>query len=656
MDADINNFDFSTRNQYFNALVIFSNRSVVSIEHEMTNQSFHNLLPEGQPVPSQFIRLLGLHTSFAPTPKAIPPEEYMTRIDKLVYRIRTSFQFAHNNTPMTALARRLHCPSLTFVPQKAGRTVEEALQSLRQAALDYFSNLRFPRKSNLPLHMRTALRELRHHPTFMVVSTDKNLGPAVILRTDYERLTYNHLRTTTYKLITRISVRYLIRKVKMFHRTLTQSIPRCDHKSCQIIIYKIDDTRFARFYALLKVHKPTLAIRPIVSACNSPTAGLSTWLDVKLRPYVTQLHSYIQDSNAALTRITNTTWTPNQIMFTADVVSLYTTIPLITAYQRISNILRINEDPLHDHIMTGLKLLMEHNFFTFNGQTWHQQNGTAMGTPCAPTFANLFLGHTEETVILPKYSANLACYLRYIDDVFVIWNVLPTDNVFLLNRFKADLLRQTGVKWTFSPCESTKVEFLDLVIHRNPSTFSTSTHQKSMNLYLYIASQSAHPPGVLKGLIFGLLQKLRVQNTLYSDFLKFAQLLFTRLTERGYSPTLLRNIYDRFTEKQRRLITSPTPPTPSTPSTPSTSQPRQPRQPQRPNVMTLTLPYHPYGPTAADLRSHLPLSQIENLLKGINFDRLILGWNKAPTIRTILGGTNRLSLTPTATEDSHNPV
>ena len=44
-----------------------------------------------------------------------------------------------------------------------------------------------------------------------------------------------------------------------------------------------------------------------------------------------------------------------------------------------------------------------------------------MGTICAPPFANIFMGKFEETFINP-YIQNLSIlYLRYIDDLFLIW-------------------------------------------------------------------------------------------------------------------------------------------------------------------------------------------------------------------------------------------
>jgi hypothetical protein len=55
-----------------------------------------------------------------------------------------------------------------------------------------------------------------------------------------------------------------------------------------------------------------------------------------------------------------------------------------------------------------------------------------------------------------------------------------------------------------------------------------------MNLFLYIPGHSAHPPGVVKSLIFGLIQTYHQQNKHRSDFNSIVKQLFRRLLARGH--------------------------------------------------------------------------------------------------------------------------
>ena len=44
-----------------------------------------------------------------------------------------------------------------------------------------------------------------------------------------------------------------------------------------------------------------------------------------------------------------------------------------------------------------------------------------MGTKCALTYANIFMGILEETNVYPFFKRKMQLYLRYIDDNFYIW-------------------------------------------------------------------------------------------------------------------------------------------------------------------------------------------------------------------------------------------
>jgi hypothetical protein len=71
-----------------------------------------------------------------------------------------------------------------------------------------------------------------------------------------------------------------------------------------------------------------------------------------------------------------------------------------------------------------------------------------------------------------------------------------------------------------------------------------------MNLHMYIPPKSAHPPGLLKGLVYGRLRTYWDQNTNPNNFAKMTKLLFNRLQLRGYSKE---HLLPRFNESLERL-------------------------------------------------------------------------------------------------------
>lgn len=64
------------------------------------------------------------------------------------------------------------------------------------------------------------------------------------------------------------------------------------------------------------------------------------------------------------------------------------------------------------------------NTFLFEDTFYHQIKGTAMGSPFAPNYANLFMGKFEEDFVYNdnEFSQYLKCLFRYIDDCFFVFS------------------------------------------------------------------------------------------------------------------------------------------------------------------------------------------------------------------------------------------
>ena len=105
---------------------------------------------------------------------------------------------------------------------------------------------------------------------------------------------------------------------------------------------------------------------------------------------------------------------------------------------------------------------MRKNVFKFGETWWLQNTGTAMGTPCVCAYATIFFAYYERTSILPKYKENIVLYLRYIDDILLIWKDLPTKPT-AFTSFAHDIDNQCNLKWKTEEL-SDKTNFLDLTI------------------------------------------------------------------------------------------------------------------------------------------------------------------------------------------------
>jgi len=188
---------------------------------------------------------------------------------------------------------------------------------------------------------------------------------------------------------------------------------------------------------------------------------------------------------------------------------------------------------------------MKNNVFQFGDTYWLQLVGTAMGTPPAPTYANLTFA-IHENPIIKQFSDNLVLYKRYIDDIIGIWRH-DEDNEEDERKyaaFQTAIRSYEGLEWDFEPLTHS-LDYLDIVISIRGTSIHTTLFDKVFSLHLYIPPHSAHAPGVLTGLVLG--QCLRIY-TLCSDKKDIHHLLrvfLFRLRARGYHDSILLPLFER---------------------------------------------------------------------------------------------------------------
>ena len=198
----------------------------------------------------------------------------------------------------------------------------------------------------------------------------------------------------------------------------------------------------------------------------------------------------------------------NARLFTADAVSMYTNIPTHTALNLIGKYLnqyqrKYNNEYPKDAVRAGLRLIMTMNIFTFGDLTLKQLNVTAMGTPPASLYAKIYYGIHEEK-FLPHHAQRVIFYRQFIDDVIGIW--CPNNNheqdALEWDNFKNKMNAFPGLTWEFSERAKT-IDFMGMTVSINNSNkIETTLFEKRLNLHLYIPPHSAHPQGLLPGIVY----------------------------------------------------------------------------------------------------------------------------------------------------------
>ncbi len=153
---------------------------------------------------------------------------------------------------------------------------------------------------------------------------------------------------------------------------------------------------------------------------------------------------------------------------------------------------------------------------------------------------------SKESTSSPKRKNQLFFLRRFIDDKFGIWLGQKED----FDLFQQDLNSYCQLKWTSDGLQKT-VNFLDLTIAINSNgLLNMKTYQKPTNLHLYLPPTSAHPPGVLKSLIYGNLRRFWLQNTLVTDYIDIAKQFAEHLIARGHKREKITAIFEAAATKK----------------------------------------------------------------------------------------------------------
>ena len=207
--------------------------------------------------------------------------------------------------------------------------------------------------------------------------------------------------------------------------------------------------------------------------------------------------------------------------------------------------------------------VLTNNYVRFGDSIWLQLRGTAMGTPFAVAYANIFLGSLEKrlasathpTLSLQPTRAPLL-YVRYIDDLFII-NAEPEHAAAFIAAFNDIYPTITATADT-----GRTAAFLDLALsldgdYAQSGLVQINLHQKAMNQYLYIPPFSSHPPHTFPAFIQAELARYKRICTNPADFDASAVTFSQRLRARGYDANIERVL---LTLPTRAQLLTPSPP------------------------------------------------------------------------------------------------
>jgi len=521
------------------------------------------------------ISLLAKGLNFCPTPGE--PDRYMLRrdLDKFHVTLRRKLFFSRSfdsTLPLdTILDDSLLDPQSsnqvgpfehfkfknlsTWCPK--GPPPLETLITVNEHLLNSYP-LKAPSHQNLSLVEKEAMADLLKASDIVIKPADKGSAVVVQNRLDYIREGLRQLSDPNFYMLTPTDLTHvhndLIHKLVSKLHSEGEIGEKCKKYLC------IDNPKTPQLYLLPKIHKNKIPVpgRPIVSANNSPTERISQLADHFLQPLLPLTKSYIRDTTDFINHLEALApLQANSILCTIDVTSLYTNIPNHEGIQACGQMLNIHRPagltPSNSSITTLLEYVLYMNNFDFNDLHYLQVGGTAMGTKVAPSFANIFMADFEDKWVY-NYTLQPTIWLRFIDDIFMIWDHgEDTLQIFLQH---LNTCHRT-IKFT-SETSTSEVNFLDTTVKvDHDHTVYTDLYCKPTDSHNYLLYDSAHPKHLKDSLPYSQLLRVKRICKKTEDFERNAITIASHFKRRGYPADIIEEALIKVFRLDRNELLNP---------------------------------------------------------------------------------------------------
>lgn len=170
--------------------------------------------------------------------------------------------------------------------------------------------------------------------------------------------------------------------------------------------------------------------------------------------------------------------TNQDVLFSLDVVSLFTNVPVDFALESI----RLRWEEIGEHTKLDeesftemVKIVLDSTYFQYKGKFYKQKFGIPMGSPISPVVANIVLERIEKDAleklrtrgIVPRF------FKRYVDDCLLCARKEEVEAI--LNVFNGFHQR---LQFTVELEVEGKLKFLDMILRREDNTITTEWFPK----------------------------------------------------------------------------------------------------------------------------------------------------------------------------------
>ncbi|XP_044764459.1 uncharacterized protein LOC123321021 [Coccinella septempunctata] len=413
-----------------------------------------------------------------------------------------------------------------IIRAKVTNVITNHLQQSKSTGLPYITRLENSTK-----------RFLREHPDIIVTQSDKGGVTVLMEKEKYINLANQQLGDQEYyQQISKDPTSTIEQKLNKKVSELKQKNYITPEEAKELMTY---DGLCPKYYGLVKIHKPELSLRPIISSIGSPTTRISQFLKYILyRAYNFNNTYYIKDSFDFTQSINNFKVPPGYRIVSLDVVSLFTNITIETTKKAIEyNWQRIEQQcqiPKKE-FMELIELVFSSIYFAFDGKFYRQCIGTPMGSKLSQIIADYVIDELLDECI-PQLTFIIPFCKKYVDDLILMIPEGKQDEI--LNVFNSF---HPKIQFTIEEESNNCVPFLDTKVIREDETIKTDWHRKTTASGRYIHYTSYHPMKMKINLILNL--KTRITTISHPTYLdKNLKTLAELMEQNGYPRSLVRRL------------------------------------------------------------------------------------------------------------------
>ena len=425
---------------------------------------------------------------------------------------------------------------------------KEKLRAICKSFVSQANGLCSTRQNQL---FHKTVRGLLRNESIKVCRYDKGNGVVVLNNSDYfEKLDTIVLDEEKFqKIAVDVDLEHpVIKNENSIKRYLSNNVKKFVDKSTFDKIIP-SGSQPGKLYGLCKVHKANHPMRPVISMVGTAEYRLAKYLDTFIKPCINTNHT-VSSTTEFIEKLQSFNLTEGDFSVSFDVCSLYTNIPLEETIklvaEKVFSSSSTNVPPFSKKTFIKLLTFATSGMFLYNNSLYKQVDGVAMGSPLGPSLANFFLGHLEQHNIFNKSGINPKLYVRYVDDIFAVF-----DKNVKFQPFLDHINHQHGnIKFTVEESVNNVLAFLDTSICIKGNNFESCVYRKSTNTDVLLNFDAVCPVTWKKGVILGALNRAKIICSTRELFLSEVEKLKTMFFKNGYSMRFFDNVFSVFDNRQ----------------------------------------------------------------------------------------------------------